>query len=114
MPLGSSFVSVRRSSHAGPASVYTSVGAKGGNSVLRPACKVLFPGLVGLPICLAAPLGGRLGLSDHVLAVEDEEWDHIILLELVEILGQVRLDTCKAAEGREEGLMVRRVVVEEV
>lgn len=37
-----------------------------------------------------------------------------MLLELVEVLRQVRLDAREAAEGRQEGLMVRGVVEEEV
>ena len=94
--------------------MYTSIVAERGDGILRPAREVLFPGLVRLPICLAALLGSRLGLPNHVLTVKDEEWNHIMLLELVEVLGQVRLDTREAAEGRQEGLMVGGVVEEEV
>ena len=37
-----------------------------------------------------------------------------MLLKFVEVLGQMRLDTRKAAESRQEGLMIGRVVEEEV
>lgn len=98
--------------HARP--FHTSIGAKGGNGILGPASKVLLPSLIRLPVRVSTLLDSRLGLANHVLAVEDEERLYPVLLELVKVLGQVGFDAGEAAEGRQEGLMVGRVVEEEM
>lgn len=93
---------------------HTRIAAKGVNSIFRPTGKVLIPSLVRFDVGSATPFHGRLCLAHHALAVEDEKGNDAMLLEPIEVSGEVRFDASQAAESGEEGLMVGRVVEEEV
>lgn len=92
----------------------TGITSKGIDSVFRPTSKVLLPCLVGLDVRHTAPLHGRLGLAHHALAIKNEKGDDPILLEPVEIAGQVRFYAREAAESRQEGFVGRWVVEEQL
>lgn len=60
--------------------------------MLSPTGKILFPSLIRLHVRESTLLSRRLGLANHVLAIEDEEGRDAMLLELGEIIDKVSLD----------------------
>lgn len=94
--------------------ICAAVGSKGRDSFVGLTLEVQTPRLICARDGLLSSPNRHLILSNHGLAIEDEEWRGLVLFPAIEVGFNMCLDAGQTAEGRQEWLVERRVVEEEL